>query len=109
MSSTDPVRAQGNVAVITGGASGIGLAVAERLLRCEMKLVLADVDEPKVRAVEARMVGADVVRVVCDTSNADSVLCPSFWILTHADTRRMPVERMQRAAAGTNPPMIGAD
>jgi NAD(P)-dependent dehydrogenase (short-subunit alcohol dehydrogenase family) len=32
MSSIDTVLARGNVAVITGGASGIGLAVAEQLL-----------------------------------------------------------------------------
>ena len=30
-----------------------------------------------------------------------------FWILTHEDMRQMPVERMQRAASQTNPPMIG--
>jgi NAD(P)-dependent dehydrogenase (short-subunit alcohol dehydrogenase family) len=75
MSSTDPVLARGNVAVITGGASGIGLGVAERLLERGMKLVLADIDEPKLRSVEARLTeaGAEVAAVTCDTASGDSV------------------------------------
>ena len=36
---------EGNVAVITGGASGIGLAAARRFLGRGMKVVIADVDE----------------------------------------------------------------
>ena len=75
MSPTDSVLARDNVAVITGGASGIGLAVAERLLERGMKLVLADIDEPKLRAVEARLTeaGGEVAGVVCNTASADSV------------------------------------
>lgn len=75
MSSTDTVIARGNVAVITGGAGGIGLAVAERLRDRGMKLVLADIDEPKLRAVESRLneSGGDVIGVVCDTAVAESV------------------------------------
>jgi len=75
MSSNDTVLARGNVAVITGGASGIGLAVAERLLDRGMKLVLADIDEPKLRDVESRLTeaGGEVLGVVCDTASADSV------------------------------------
>jgi NAD(P)-dependent dehydrogenase (short-subunit alcohol dehydrogenase family) len=75
MSSTEIVLARGNVAVITGGASGIGLAVAERLLDRGMKLVLADIDEAKLRAVESRLTesGADVAAVTCDTASEASV------------------------------------
>jgi len=35
----------GRVAVITGAASGIGRAIAERCVREGMKVVLADIDE----------------------------------------------------------------
>jgi NAD(P)-dependent dehydrogenase (short-subunit alcohol dehydrogenase family) len=84
MSSTETVLARGNVAVITGGASGIGLAVAERLLERGMKLVLADIDEPKLRAVESRLAesGADVAGVMCDTASAASVTALAEAALT---------------------------
>lgn len=41
-----PAIAPGHVAVITGGASGIGLATARRLGAAGMHLVLADIDAP---------------------------------------------------------------
>ncbi|MEM1333165.1 MAG: SDR family NAD(P)-dependent oxidoreductase [Actinomycetota bacterium] len=64
-----------HVAVITGGASGIGLATAEQLLERGMRLVLADIDEATLRSVEARLneAGGDVVGVVCDTASESSV------------------------------------
>ena len=37
---------EGKVAVITGGASGIGRATAERLARSGVRLVLWDIEEP---------------------------------------------------------------
>lgn len=75
MTDEQPVIARGNVAVITGGASGIGLAVAERLIGREMRVVLADIDGAKLRDVEARLTeaGADVAGAVCDTAAEASV------------------------------------
>lgn len=62
--------AAGNVAVITGGASGIGLAVAEALIDEGMTVVLADIDAPKLRDVEARLTedGASVATMICNTT-----------------------------------------
>jgi len=40
--SAHPAVAPGRVAVVTGGASGIGFSVAERLGRAGMRVVLAD-------------------------------------------------------------------
>jgi NAD(P)-dependent dehydrogenase (short-subunit alcohol dehydrogenase family) len=62
--------APGHVAVITGGASGIGLAVAEAFVAEGMSVVLADIDAPKLRDVEARLSedGASVATKVCDTT-----------------------------------------
>jgi len=70
-----PAIAAGNVAVITGGASGIGLSTAERLLERGMKLVLADIDEPSLRDVTARLseAGGEVEGVVCDTASGSAV------------------------------------
>ena len=65
----------GKVAVITGGASGIGLAIAQRLAKEGMKLVLADVEEPALQtSVEAlRASGADVLGVPTDVTKFESV------------------------------------
>ena len=66
---------QGKVAVITGGASGIGRAMADRFAAAGMKIVLADVDELKLRSTEAEMRenGADVLPVVADVSLGESM------------------------------------
>lgn len=66
---------EGKVAVVTGGASGIGEALAERFASERMKVVLADVDEPRLRAVGARLTedGAEVATLRCDTSTEADV------------------------------------
>jgi len=54
----------GGVAVITGGASGIGRAAARRAAEAGMKIVLVDVNEAKLAATAAELgdvVGADNV------------------------------------------------
>jgi NAD(P)-dependent dehydrogenase (short-subunit alcohol dehydrogenase family) len=40
---------KGKVAVITGAASGIGRAIAERCVRERVNVVLADVEEPALK------------------------------------------------------------
>ncbi len=66
---------QGKVAVITGGASGIGRAVAERAAGEGMKIVLGDIEEgPLKEAVdELSSRGAETLGVVTDVSDAASV------------------------------------
>jgi len=49
---------KGRVAVITGGASGIGLALARRLGAEGMKLVIADIDTVALKAAAAELEGA---------------------------------------------------
>ncbi len=63
---------QGRVAVVTGGASGIGKALAKAFLGEKMKVVLADVEEPALSAA-AEELGGDVIGVVTDVSDAQSV------------------------------------
>ena len=60
----------GKVAVITGAASGIGLAMARRFAAEEMHLVLADIERPVLeQAGEAlRRDGVDVLTVPTDVS-----------------------------------------
>lgn len=63
------------VAVITGGASGIGLAVAKRCAAEGMKLVLADIEEAvlDVTTKELSDAGATVVGVPTDVSELSSM------------------------------------
>jgi NAD(P)-dependent dehydrogenase (short-subunit alcohol dehydrogenase family) len=66
---------QGKVAVITGGASGLGRAMAERFARAGMSIVLADVDPNALAKAEAEMkaAGAKVIGVRTDVSKAAEV------------------------------------
>jgi NAD(P)-dependent dehydrogenase (short-subunit alcohol dehydrogenase family) len=63
------------VAVVTGAASGIGRAMAERFAGEGMKVVLADIEEPALREAEASMAagGAQVLAVRTDVSKAEDV------------------------------------
>lgn len=100
---------QGKVAVITGGASGIGRALAERFAAEGMKLVLADIDEVTLRTTEVQLAegGAEVHTVLCDTSLeaevqalADAamtrfggahVLCNNAGVIGKGDAWRSPM------------------
>lgn len=66
----------GRVAVITGGASGIGLAMARRFGSEGMRLVLADIEEPalEVAVAELSSAGTEVVGVPTDVADHDSVV-----------------------------------
>ena len=47
----------GKVAVVTGAASGIGLALAERFARAGLDVVMADVERPALRAASEKIAG----------------------------------------------------
>lgn len=66
---------KGKVAVVTGAASGIGRAMAERFAREGMKVVLADVEEkPLGEAVEAiGKSGVETVGVRTDVSRREDI------------------------------------
>lgn len=66
---------EGRVAVVTGAASGIGRALAQRFADEGMKVVLADIEPgPLAQAVESlRTGGADALGVPTDVSSAEQV------------------------------------
>ena len=66
---------EGKVAVVTGAASGMGRAFAERFAQEGMKVVLADVEQgPLDRAVtELRQAEYDVLGVLTDVSKVESL------------------------------------
>src|SRR4051794_12366144 len=63
------------VAVGTGGASGIGLALGGRFAREGMKVVLADIEALRLDAAvaELRQAGHEVAGILTDVADADSV------------------------------------
>jgi NAD(P)-dependent dehydrogenase (short-subunit alcohol dehydrogenase family) len=66
---------KGRVAVITGGAGGIGRAMGERFAHEGMKLVLADLNEQNLQGTvnDLRGQGAEVIGVPTDVSKLESV------------------------------------
>lgn len=72
-----PAIAKDNVAVITGGASGIGFAAATAFARAGMKVCVADVDEARLAETATKLssvtASANVMTAAVDVSKAESV------------------------------------
>lgn len=66
---------KGNIAVITGAASGLGRAMAERFAAEGMKIVLADIEEKALADTESALTsaGATAISVRTDVSDASDV------------------------------------
>jgi NAD(P)-dependent dehydrogenase (short-subunit alcohol dehydrogenase family) len=74
-----PAMSPGNVAVITGGASGIGLAAAMRFAELGMKVCIADIGAERLKEAETKLAAtapgtaANLMAVATDVGRFESV------------------------------------
>lgn len=103
----------GKVAVVTGAASGIGFALAERFARSGLNVVLADVEQDALAAAEQKIlahgvqtlaVPADVsdeaavqalARAALDRFGAVHVVCNNAGVVSNADPWLGPLSAWQ--------------
>jgi NAD(P)-dependent dehydrogenase (short-subunit alcohol dehydrogenase family) len=66
------MRLDGKVAVITGGAQGVGLGIAQEFVDYGATVVIADINEQSLNSAGAAL-GPDVTTAVVDVTNRDQV------------------------------------
>ena len=93
----------GKVAVVTGGASGIGRAMADRFAREGMKITLVDIEAEALEKAAADLseLGAEVLAQQVDVSDAEQMDGLATSVLDHfgAVPRRLQTMPASRAGA----------
>jgi NAD(P)-dependent dehydrogenase (short-subunit alcohol dehydrogenase family) len=95
---------QGRVAVVTGAASGIGLAIAEAFVDEGMRVALADLDEDALHAHATRLSGsgADVLAVRADVRDPASVDAVGGSVVEHFGTLHVAVNNAGVVGGGNS-------
>lgn len=73
---------EGKVAIVTGGASGLGRATVEELVRAGARVALFDVQEEKAVAL-ARALGSSALPAVVDVTSETSVAAGIEQVMAH--------------------------
>lgn len=102
----------GALAVITGAASGIGLAAARHCASLGMKVVLADLpgealDKAAAEVARAAVHPADILAVPTDVSRFEDL--QALQAASHAHAGQAPALLMNNAGIGLNPGGCGAN
>lgn len=97
-------RHEGRIAVVTGGAAGIGQAYAERLAADGAKIVIGDIADAAETIALVETVGSEAMGVHCDVSRAEDVAA-----LTRAAEERFGVVDILVHNAGIYPVSMFAD
>jgi NAD(P)-dependent dehydrogenase (short-subunit alcohol dehydrogenase family) len=102
----DPFR--GRVAVVTGGAGGIGMALARAFAARGAKIVLADVDEGALARAEGELVaaGAEAQGVATDVTRRESLTALADATFARFGAAHILCNNAGIALAG---PLVGAD
>ncbi len=95
---------EGRVAVVTGAASGIGLAVVEAFVAEGMRVVLADRDEDglALHTTRLRDEGADVRSITADVSDAASVEAVGRFVIAELGELSVAVNNAGIVNGGTS-------
>jgi NAD(P)-dependent dehydrogenase (short-subunit alcohol dehydrogenase family) len=106
MQGGDPFR--GRVAVVTGGAAGIGLALAQAFAARGAKLALADVDEAALARAERELgaAGAEALGVPTDVTRRESVAALADAVIARFGAVHLLCNNAGIALLG---PLVGAD
>ena len=98
-----PAMSPNHVAVITGGASGIGLAAATRFASLGMKVCIADIGEDRLKEAAAGLASvakggaADVMTAAVDVSRFDDLAAMRVADLEALSEKiDVPVDRMKK-------------